>query len=128
MPLWLVRYAPQLLGVLLVAGLAAAGYRAAWERGRDAERSRWERATAEAAERFSEALAAQQATLEAADAEVARLRKSANRRREAVSDAIQSDPVSRDWADAPVPERMRWALGDRGVSADPEKPDGSVRP
>jgi hypothetical protein len=125
MPLWLVRYAPQLLGVLLVAGLGWAGYRAAWERGRDAERARWERSTAEAAERFSEALAAQQARLEVADAELAKARRSANKAREDLSDAIANDPASRDWAGQPVPDRVRGILAarDRPVPGDPARAD-----
>jgi hypothetical protein len=123
MPLWLVRYAPQLLGVLLVAGLGWAGYRAAWERGRDAERARWERSTAEAAERFSEALAAQQARLEVADAELAKARRAANRSREELSDAIQNDPASRDWAAGAIPDRVRRILsaGGAAVPADPAR-------
>jgi hypothetical protein len=125
MPLWLVRYAPQLLGVLLVAGLGWASYRAVWERGRDAERARWERSTAEAAERFSEALAAQQARLEVADAELAKARRAANRSREELSDAIQNDPASRDWAAGAIPDRVRGILaaGDRPMPGDPQGAD-----
>jgi hypothetical protein len=125
MPLWLVRYAPQLLGVLLVAGLGWAGYRAVWERGRDAERARWERSTAEAAERFSEALAAQQARLEVADAELAKARRAGNKAREELGDAIQNDPASRDWAAGAIPDRVRriLAAGDRPVPSDPARAD-----
>jgi hypothetical protein len=125
MPVWLVRYAPQLLGVLLVAGLAAAGYRAAWERGRDAERSRWEQATREAGERFAAALAAQQARLEVADAELAKARRAGNKAREELSDAIANDPASRDWAAGAIPDRVRRILsaGDRPVPADPARAD-----
>jgi hypothetical protein len=121
---WLIRVAPYLLGVLLVAALGWAGYRAAWERGRDAERARWEQASREAGERFAAALAAQQARLEVADAELAKARRAANRSREELSDAIQNDPASSDWAGQLVPDRVRGILsaGGAAVSADPARP------
>lgn len=123
---WLIKAAPYLLGVLLVAGLLWAAYDWAYDRGRAAERAKWERSTAEAAERFSEALAAQQARLELADAELAKARRSANRAREELSDAIQTDPASRDWAAGAIPDRVRGilSLGGRAVPADPARPDG----
>lgn len=124
MPVWLIRYAPHLLGLLLVAGLGWVAYDWAYDRGTASERARWERSTAEAAERFSEALAAQQARLEVADAELAKARRAANRSREELSDAIANDPASRDWAGQPVPDRVRRILsaGDRPVSGDPARP------
>jgi hypothetical protein len=125
MPLWLVRYAPQLLGVLLVAGLLWAAYDWAYDRGIASERARWEQATREAGERFAAALAAQQARLEVADAELAKARRSANKAREDLSDAIANDPASRDWAAGAIPDRVRriLAAGDRPVPADPARAD-----
>lgn len=120
-PIWAIRAAPYLLAGLVVAGLGWAGYRTVYERGAAAERARWERSAAEAAERFSEALAAQQARLELADAELAKARRSANRAREELSDAIQTDPASRDWAAGAIPDRVRGILsaGRPAVPADP---------
>jgi hypothetical protein len=123
MPLWLVRYVPQLLGALLVAGLLWAGYDWAYDRGTASERARWEQATREAGERFAEALAAQQARLEQLDGELGKARRGANRTREKLSDAIQTDPAARDWAGEPVPSRVRDALGDPAVPADPAVAD-----
>lgn len=124
MPAWLIRFAPQLLGLVLAAGLIWAAYSAAYGRGEAAERGRWERATAEAGERFAAALEAQQARLEELDAELGKARRSANRAREELSDAIQNDPASRDWAAQPVPDRVRGILaaGGRDVPADPQDP------
>lgn len=126
MPAWLIRFAPQILGLLLAAGAVWWAYSAAYGRGEAAERQRWERATAEAGERFAAALEAQQARLEQLDAELGKARKSANRAREELSDAISNDPASRDWAAGPIPERVRGILspGGRAVPADPARPDG----
>lgn len=121
--LWAVRFAPQLLGALLVAGLLWAAYSWAYDRGTASERARWEQATREAGERFSEALAAQQARLEQLDGELGKARRSANKTREKLSDAIQFDPAARDWAREPVPGRVRDALGDPAVPADPAVAD-----
>jgi hypothetical protein len=124
--LWAVRFAPQLLGALLVAGLLWAAYSWAHGRGTASERARWEQATREAGERFSEALAAQQATLEATDAELAKARRSANRSREALSDVVQTDPASRDWAAGAIPDRVRGILAPASgaaVPADPARAD-----
>jgi hypothetical protein len=121
--LWAVRFAPQLLGALLVAGALWASYDWAYDRGTASERARWEQATREAGERFSEALAAQQARLEQLDGELNKARRGANRTREKLSDAIQSDPAARDWAGEPVPSRVRHALGDPAVPADPAVAD-----
>jgi hypothetical protein len=125
MPAWLVRYAPHLLAVLLVAGLLWAAYDWAYDRGTASERARWEQATREAGERFAAALAAQQARLEAADAELAKARRAGNKAREDLSDAIANDPASRDWAGQPVPDRVRGILQTSGaaVPADPARAD-----
>ena len=120
----LLRALPYALGAALAAGLLWGAYDWAYDRGRASERARWEQATAEAAERFSAALAAQQARLEQLDAELGKARRSANRAREELSDAIQNDPASRDWAAQPVPDRVRGILaaGGRDVPADPQDP------
>lgn len=126
MPVWLARYAPHLLAAgLLALGLWLA-YDWAYDRGRASERARWEQANAEAAERFSAALAAQQARLEQLDAELGKARKSANRAREELSDAISNDPASRDWAAGSIPDRVRGILapGRPAMPADPANPDG----
>ena len=123
MPIWLVRYGPQILGALLVAGLLWAAYDWAHDRGTASERARWEEATREAGERFSAALEAQQARLEQLDGELGKARRSANKTREKLSDAIQTDPISRDWAADSVPDRVRDALGDPSVPADPSVAD-----
>ncbi len=119
----LLRALPYALGAALVAGLLWGAYDWAYDRGRASERARWEQATAEAAERFSAALAAQQARLEQLDAELAKARRTANKSREELSDALASDPASRDWAAGAVPERVRRALGDPAVPSDPARPD-----
>ena len=114
---------------LSIAGLALwAGYNWAHGRGTASERARWEEATRQAGERFSEALAAQQATLEQTESALAKARRAANQRREDISDAIQSDPAARDWAGEPIPSRMRHALGDSSVPADTAQPDDALRP
>lgn len=126
MPALLIRFAPHLLGLLLAGALLWAAYSAAYGRGEAAERARWEQATARAGERFAAALEAQQARLAELDAELGKARRSANRAREELSDAISNDPVSRDWAAQPVPERVRGILspGRAAVPADPADPDG----
>lgn len=126
MPTWLIRFAPQLLGLLLAAAAVWWAYGAAYGRGEAAERQRWERATQEAGERFAAALEAQQARLEQLDAELGKARKSVNRAREELSDAISNDPASRDWAGQPVPERVRGILapGRAAMPTDPARPDG----
>jgi hypothetical protein len=119
----LIRVAPWLLGALLVAGLLWASYDWAYDRGTASERARWEQATREAGERFAEALEAQQARLEQLDGELGKARRGANRVREKLSDAIQTDPAARDWAGELVPGRVRHALGDPAVPADPAVAD-----
>ena len=124
MPGLLLKYAPQLLGALLVAAALWAAYDWAHDRGTASERARWQEATREAGERFSAALEAQQARLEQLDGELGKARRGANRTREKLSDAIQTDPAARDWAGEPVPERVRHALGgDPAVPADPAVAD-----
>ena len=123
MPVWLIRFAPQILGALLVAGLLWASYDWAHDRGTASERARWEEATREAGERFAAALEAQQARLEELDGELGKARRGANKTRERLSDAIQTDPAARDWAADPVPDRVRDALGDPAVPADTAQPD-----
>jgi hypothetical protein len=123
MPVSWFKAAPYLLGALLVAGALWASYDWAHDRGTASERARWEEATREAGERFAEALEAQQARLEQLDGELGKARRSANKTRERLSDAIQTDPAARDWAAGPVPDRVRDALGDPAVPADPAQPD-----
>lgn len=123
MPVWLVRFAPQILGAGLLALALWAAYSWAHDRGTASERARWEEATREAGERFAAALEAQQARLEQLDGELGKARRGANRTREKLSDAIQTDPAARDWAADPVPDRVRDALGDPAVPADPSVAD-----
>ena len=123
MPVWLIRFAPQILGALLVAGALWVAYDWAHDRGTASERARWEEATREAGERFAAALEAQQARLEQLDGELSKARRGANRTREKLSDAIQTDPAARDWAGEPVPDRVRDALRDPAVPADPAVAD-----
>ena len=116
---------------LILAGLAAviaaavlwAGYSWAHGRGIASERAKWEEATRQAGEQFAAALEAQQAELEALEVELGKARRSANKSRERLSDAIQTDQPSRDWASEPVPNRVRHALGDPSMPADPAQPD-----
>ena len=119
----LLRALPYALGAALAAGLLWAAYDWAYDRGRASERARWEQATAEAAERFSAALAAQQARLEQLDVELGKARRQANQAREELSDALASDPASRDWAAGAIPDRVRRALGDPAVPSDPSRAD-----
>lgn len=116
----LLRYAPHLAaGAALLAGLLA-GYRYAYGNGVEAERARWDAATAEAGRRFAEALEAQQGTIAALDRDLAAARRRANDLREDLADAITTDPAARDWARDPIPDRVRDALGDRrDLPADP---------
>ena len=116
---------------LILAGLAAiitaavlwAGYSWAHGRGIASERAKWEEATRQAGEQFAAALEAQQAELEALEIELGKARRGANKTREKLNDAIQTDQPSRDWASEPIPSRVRHALGDPSVPADPSQPD-----
>ena len=116
---------------LILAGLAAviaaavlwAGYSWAHGRGIASERAKWEEATRQAGEQFAAALEAQQAELEALEIELGKARRGANKTREKLNDAIQTDQPSRDWASEPVPNRVRHALGDPSMPADPAQPD-----
>lgn len=123
MPVWLIRFAPQLLGAGLLALALWAAYSWAHDRGTASERARWEEATREAGERFAAALEAQQARLEELDGELGKARRSANKTREKLSDAIQTDPAARDWAADLVPDRVRDALRDPQLPADPAQLD-----
>jgi hypothetical protein len=119
-PPWLLRYLPTLVVVLATVGLLVGAYRWAYGNGVEAERARWEAATAEAGERFAEALAEQQLVLTGLERDLVAARRSANRKREDLSNATTTDPASRDWALGPIPDRVRWALGDRReLSSDP---------
>lgn len=111
------------LAALLAAAVLWVGYSWAHGRGIASERARWEEATRQAGEQFAAALEAQQAELEALEVELGKARRGANRTRERLSDAIQTDQPSRDWASEPVPSRVRHALGDPSVPADPEVPN-----
>jgi hypothetical protein len=116
----LLRYLPHLVAVLAVLALLVGSYRWAYGNGVEAERARWEAATAEAGERFAEALADQQLVLTGLERDLVAIRRSANMKREDLSNATTTDPASRDWALAPIPDRVRWALGDRrDLSSDP---------
>ena len=102
-----------------MAGSVAA-YRYAYGNGVEAERARWEAATAEAGERFAAALADQQRQLMGLERDLATARRHANRKREDLADATTTDPESRDWSLSAIPDRVRWALGDRrDVPANP---------
>lgn len=102
-----LRYAPQVIGALAVVLVLVGGYFWAYGNGRDAERARWDRANAEAAERFNEALAEQQKRVTQLDAELRRARRSRTEQREALSDAMAIDV---DWSTSPVPLGVRAAL------------------
>jgi hypothetical protein len=109
-----LRYLPHLVAVLASLALLVGAYRWAYGNGVEAERARWEAATAEAGERFAEALAEQQLVLTGLERDLAAARRQANRKREDLANATTTDPASRDWALSPIPDRVRWALGDRG--------------
>ena len=116
----LLRYLPHLVVVLAILAILIGSYRWAYGNGVEAERARWEAATAEAGERFAEALADQQLVLGKLERDLAAARRQANRKREDLADATTTDPESRDWALAAIPDRVRWALGDRrDLSANP---------
>jgi len=105
--------------LLAAAGAITAGYVWAYGNGRDAERARWEAATRDAGERFAEALAEQQATIVSLDEKLSTSQKRANKSREKYADSVAADPVSRNWDSQPIPGRVRDALGDPSVPADP---------
>lgn len=109
----LLRYLPHLVAVLAIAGLLVGSYRWAHNNGVEAERDRWEAATAEAGARFAEALAEQQLVLTGLERDLAAARRQANRKREDLANATTTDPESRDWALAPITDRVRRSLGDR---------------
>lgn len=119
-PTYLLRYIPHLVAVLAIAALLVGAYRWAYGNGVEAERARWEATTAEAGERFAAALADQQLVLGKLERDLAAARRQANRKREDLADATTTDPESRDWALSAIPDRVRWALGDRrDVPANP---------
>lgn len=120
----LLRFAPHLAAAAaLLAGLLA-GYRYAYGNGVEAERARWEAATAEAGRRFAEALEAQQGTIAKLDRDLTDARRRANRAREDLADALNNDPAARDWSRVPVPDGVRRALGrDPAVPGDPGRAD-----
>ena len=92
----------------------------AYGRGVEAERARWQASVAEAGQRFAEALADQQARITALDRDLTDARRAANRKRERLTDAIQTDPAAGDWSRGRIPDRVRDALADRrGLPGDP---------
>jgi hypothetical protein len=128
MPVWLtarlVGYAAGVLAVVVAVWLA---YDFAFDRGVAAERARWERATAEAGERFAAALAEQQAVIAELDRDLTDARARANRRREGLSNALQNDPAAGDWGRQPIPDSVRAALGrDRDLPDDPGRTDRAL--
>lgn len=120
----LLRFAPYLAaGAAVLAGLLA-GYRYAYGNGVAAERARWEAATAEAGERFAEALADQQQIIARLDRDLTDARRRANRAREDLADALNNDPAALDWSRVPVPDSVRAAIGHgAAVPADPGRAD-----
>jgi hypothetical protein len=130
LPPWLtVRLAGYALGALLVAAGLWLAYDYAFDRGVAAERARWDASTAEAGARFAEALAEQQARIERLDRDLADARRTANRKREELSDAIATDPAARDWSRGRIPDSVRAALDRRrDLPADPGRADGAVQP
>jgi|688.fasta_scaffold291045_2 hypothetical protein len=119
-PPWLLRYLPHLVAVLAILALLVGSYRWAYGNGVEAERVRWEATTAEAGERFAEALAEQQLVLTGLERDLTAARRQANRKREDLANATTTDPASRDWALAPIPDGVRQSLGDRrDLSSDP---------
>jgi uncharacterized protein HemX len=119
-PAYLLRYLPHLVAVLALVAVSLGAYGWAYGRGRDAERARWEAATAEAGERFAAALADQQRVQTQLERDLVAARRFVNRKREELSNATTTDPESRDWALSPIPDRVRWALGDhRDLPANP---------
>lgn len=124
MPTLLLRFAPHLAAAAAVLAGLLAGYRYAYGNGVAAERARWEAATAEAGERFAEALADQQATIAKLDRDLTAARRKADRAREELADALNNDPAARDWSRVPVPDSVRAAIGHgAAVPADPGRPD-----
>lgn len=119
-PPYLLRYLPYLVAVLATVAILVGAYRWAYGNGVEAERARWDAATAEAGERFAEALAEQQLVLTGLERDLVAARRQANKKREDLSNATTTDAASRDWALAPIPDRVRWSLGDRrDLSGDP---------
>ncbi len=92
----------------------------AYGRGVEAERARWQASVSEAGQRFAAALEEQQARITALDRDLTDARRAANRKRERLTDAIQTDPAAGDWSRQPVPSRVRDAFADhRAMPADP---------
>jgi hypothetical protein len=120
-PPWLsLRLTGYLAGSVLILGGLWLAYDWAHDRGVAEERARWEAATAEAGVRFAEALAEQQLVLTGLERDLTAARRQANRKREDLANATTTDPASRDWALTPIPDRVRWSLGDRPeLSSDP---------
>ena len=117
----LVRFAPHIIIALILGGAVVAIYAYAYGKGRDAERARWDAANVEAASRFQEALAEQQATVAQLDADLRRARARKTEQREALSDAIATNP---DWSSVAIPDGVRAALErDREMPADPRNSD-----
>lgn len=121
MPAALIKYLPHIIVAALVSALAVSGYFWAYNRGVTSERAKWDAANLEAAQRFQEALAAQQDSLLKLDAELRRARREKNDQREALSDAIANNA---DWASVPLPSGVRAALErDRAMPTNPGRTD-----
>jgi ABC-type nitrate/sulfonate/bicarbonate transport system substrate-binding protein len=120
-PAALIKYLPHIIVAALVSALAVSGYFWAYNRGVTSERAKWDAANLEAAQRFQEALAAQQDSLLKLDAELRRARREKNEQREALGNAIASNP---DWSTATIPSGVRAALErDRAMPADSDRTD-----
>jgi hypothetical protein len=92
----------------------------AHDRGVEAERARWQASVQEAGQRFAAALAEQQARITALDRDLTDARRAATRKRERLSDAIQTDPAAADWSRGRIPDRVRDAIADhRAMPGDP---------
>ena len=123
MPVLLLSFLPHIAVLLCAAAIVGGAYFKGRSAGYDAAEQHYRRAAEEAAERFSQELARQQALLEKTDSELSAARREARRERDELDDVLSSDPGATAWGAVPLPDGVREALRSAGVPDHPGHPD-----
>ena len=110
---------PYILAAVLVAGLGWKGYAWAYDRGKTAGERPYIAAIAEAAERYAEAVADQQVTIDDLQEALRRSRTATTATTSRLEATLTHEPESRDWGAVRLPDAIRLL-----VASDPDAMSG----
>jgi hypothetical protein len=119
--MWL-KFAPYILAAALVAGLGWKGYSWAYDRGKAAGERPYIAAITEAAERYAQAVAAQQVTITDLQTRLGRARAATAASTTRLDTVLTHEPESRDWGAVRLPDAIRLLVAD-----DPDAVSGHTR-